>query len=398
MPETFTHLRAIRVLEFTHAIMGPACGVALADLGAEVIKVEPSPAGDYTRHLKGYGSGFFAQFNRNKKSLAVNLKTEDGKEIIQRLLHSVDVVIENFAPGTMDRLGFGYDDVSQINERIIFCSLKGFMPGPYENRTALDEPTQMMSGLAYMTGPPGNPLRAGASVIDILSATYGVIGILAALRERDQTGQGQLVQNGLFETATYLVGQHLAYSSTQDEPIEPFPGKVRSWAIYRLFDTKDDKKVFIAVTSDKHWEQFCRVFDRQDLYVDPSLATNNLRYEAAARLLPDLELMFRSMQKSQILQKCEQAGIPYAPVNQVEDLWEDPHLNEAGTFLRTEFPHHDIVASLPRQPLQFNQAGHGIELQPPLIGEHTRRILLELGYDAEQISALEGGSTVYCSQ
>ena len=384
---SFQHLQNIRVLEFTHAIMGPSCGVILGDLGAEVIKIEPAPNGDYTRNLKGFGSGFFPFFNRNKQSLAVNLKADEGLEIIYKLLESADVLIENFAPNTMERLKLGYEDVSKINPRIIYCSLKGFMDGPYQERTALDEPVQMMSGLAYMTGPKGNPLRAGTSVTDILSGTYGVVGILSALRERDHTGKGQLVQNGLFETAAYMVGQHLAYATTRDEPLEPFPGLVRSWAIYRLFTTKDDKQVFIGITSDKHWKQFCEVFDRPDLYEDETLATNNLRYDAAERLLPDLEAMFAQMTKAEIIGKCKQAAFPYTPLNQPEDLWDDEHLNH-NAFLDIQFPNEDVAVKLPKQPLAFDHQSQPPAQQPPQVGEHTRSILTELGYTTEQIHQL----------
>ena len=393
-----TPLKGIRVLEFTHAIMGPSCGVILADLGAEVIKVEPAPDGDYTRRLQSYGSGFFAQFNRNKQSLALDLKTAEGNQVIRKLLQTADVLIENFAPQTMGKLGLGYEQVHELNPQLIYCSLKGFMDGEYENRTALDEPVQMMSGLAYMTGYPGDPLRAGASVIDILSGTYGAVGILAALHEREQTSKGQLIQNGLFETATYLVGQHLAYASTQTERIQPFPGKVRSWAIYRLFTTLDDKQVFIGVTSNKQWEQFCQLFDRVDLLEDTRLADNTARYYASEWLIPDLEAMFAKLTKVDILAKCVEANFPYAPVNQVEDLWDDPHLLGNGTFLPTQMPHHQIVANLPRQPLLFNHDGHMIHLQPPQVGEHTQTILQTLGYDHTTIVDLAIRNIIALSQ
>ncbi|HIP70116.1 MAG TPA: CoA transferase, partial [Anaerolineae bacterium] len=196
-----TILSDIRVIEFSHAVMGPAAGLVLADMGAEVIRIEPAPQGDHTRRLKGFGTGYYTFFNRNKKSVAINLKTDAGRKIAQKLLQTADVLIENFAPGTMERLGFGYEAVAAQNPALIYCSLKGFMPGPYAERTALDEVVQMMSGLAYMTGPPGRPLRAGASIVDIMGGTYGALAVLAALREREKTGRGQLVQSGLFETA-----------------------------------------------------------------------------------------------------------------------------------------------------------------------------------------------------
>jgi crotonobetainyl-CoA:carnitine CoA-transferase CaiB-like acyl-CoA transferase len=377
-------LSDIRVLEFTQAIMGPSCGVILADMGAEVVKVEPID-GDNTRRLQGFGIGFFAMFNRNKKSLAVNLKSPDGKAIVEKLLPTVDVIIENFAPNTMTRLGFGYEQVSAINPQIVYCSLKGYMDGPYEHRTALDEPVQMQSGLAYMTGPPGQPLRAGASVTDILSGTYGVVGILGALREREKTGLGSLVQNGLFETATYLMGQHLAYAVTESEPIKPFPGEVRSWAIYRIFKSKDQKQIFIGVTSNQHWESFCKVFERPDLFQNPSLADNNLRYNEAGWLLADLEVMLLQYSSDEILNRCKEGNFPFSPVNHPEDLWNDPHL-ATRTWLTTQFPDQDFQANLPRQPLQINHRGHDMRLQPPKIGEHTAEIMRQIGFSSEEIT------------
>ena len=297
------------------------------------------------------------------------------------------MIIENFAPGTMARLGLGYEQVAKRNPRIVYCSLKGFMDGPYDNRTALDEPVQMMSGLAYMTGPPGQPLRAGTSITDILGGTYGALGILAALRERDKTGQSQHVQTGLFETATYMVAQHLAHAASRNEPLEPYPGQMRAWAIYRLFETCDDRMVFVGVTSDQHWRHFCEVFNRPDLYANESLATNNQRCDAHDWLLPELEQMFKRMTFDDIASRCETGGFPYAPVNTPEDLWDNPHL-DAGTWLETRFPEIDVIARLPRQPLLINHRGHDIRQQPPRLGEHTAELLADLGFDSQSIRDL----------
>jgi len=202
-------LAGIRVLEFCHTIMGPSAGLILADLGADVIKIEP-PNGDPTRRRIGFAAGFFATFNRNKRSFAVDLKNEEGRALLYRLAAKADVVLENFAPGTMERLGCGYDDLSQRNPRLIYCALKGFLSGPYEHRPALDEVVQFMAGLAYMTGPPGQPLRAGSSVVDIMGGMFAVIGVQAALRERQRTGRGQMVKSALFESTAFLMMQHMA--------------------------------------------------------------------------------------------------------------------------------------------------------------------------------------------
>jgi crotonobetainyl-CoA:carnitine CoA-transferase CaiB-like acyl-CoA transferase len=379
-------LSDVRVVEFTHAIMGPSAGLVLADLGADVIKVEPAPEGDPTRTLQGFGKGYFTFFNRNKRSICINLKTPEGLQIAHDLLASADILVENFAPGTMERLGLGYEQLAARYPRLIYCALKGFTEGPYAHRTALDEVVQMMSGLAYMTGPVGQPLRAGASVVDIMSGTFAALGALAALRDRDRTGRGQRVMNGLFETAAYLMGQHMAFASTQDAPIPPFPGKPRSWAIYQPFASQEGDLIFLGVTSDKHWEAFCRVFNRPDLLADETLRTNNQRYEAFDRLIPQISEMLAQMPKADILARCEAAGFPFAPVNQPEDLFDDPHLNAGGHLLETIFP-DGTQSRLPRLPLSADYDAP-LRLQPPAIGQHTHEILTELGYNAEAIAAL----------
>jgi len=216
-------LAGIKVVEFSHMVMGPSCGLILADLGADVVKVEPVPAGDNTRRLPGSGAGFFATFNRNKRSLALDLKTPEGIELAKKLIQEADVVTENFRPGGIDALGLGYDALKTTNPSLIYCSLKGFLSGPYEQRAALDEVVQMMGGLAYMTGPPGRPLRAGASVNDIMGGMFAAIGILAALNERTRTGQGQLVKSALFENNMFLVAQHMIQFAVTGKPASPMP-------------------------------------------------------------------------------------------------------------------------------------------------------------------------------
>src|SRR6266545_2794394 len=198
----------IQVLELGHTVMGPSCSLVLADLGADVVKVEP-PEGDRTRANVGFGSAIFPVFNRNKRSLCIDLKSEAGKAVFRQVVAKVDALVENFGPGTMDRLGLGYDTLSQVNPRLVYCALKGFLSGPYEHRAALDEIVQFMGGLAYMTGPRGMPLRAGSSVVDIVGGMFGALGIMAALRERERTGRGQLVQSALFESTAFLVAQHM---------------------------------------------------------------------------------------------------------------------------------------------------------------------------------------------
>ena len=311
-------LEGIRILEFTHAVLGPSTGMYLADFGAEVIKIEPAPHGDPTRRLQGFGMGFSPFTNRNKKSLAVNLKTEEGKAVVHKLLATADVLIENFGPGTIDRLGFGYDALKEAYPQLIYCTLKGFMPGPYEKRMALDEVVQMMSGLAYMTGRPGDPLRAGASVVDIMTGMNGVIGVLLALMQREGSGNGQLVKSTLYETAVFLVGQHMAYAAVSGQTVPPMPARVSAWGIYHQFNVANNERVFIGVTSDKQWERFCAAFAREDWLEDDRIATNNGRVEQQVWLLPAIQELVGEMSKDEVLARCEEANLPFSPIARPE--------------------------------------------------------------------------------
>jgi crotonobetainyl-CoA:carnitine CoA-transferase CaiB-like acyl-CoA transferase len=383
---TLHTLTPLRVLEFSHAVLGPACGLILADLGAEVIRIEP-PDGDPTRRLKGFGTGYYPFFNRNKKSLALDIKTDAGCEVIFKLLESADVLIENFGPGTMDRLGFGYDALAPRYPQLVYCSLKGFLPGPYEKRLALDEVVQMMSGLAYMTGPLGQPLRAGASIIDVTTGLMGALAVLAALRERDQTGRGQLVKSALFETAAFLMGHHMAYAAVTQEPVPPMPARVSAWAIYRTFPTAEGDLVFIGVTSDKQWIRFCEQFNLPHLLTDERLATNNGRIDQREWLIPQIAEAIARLPKADVLQHCESADLPFSPIARPEDLFTDPQLLEGGSLLETELPIGGQT-HLPRLPFLLHGEGSALESNPPQIGEHSREVLESAGYDASAIERL----------
>lgn len=367
--------------------MGPTAGLVLADMGAEVIRIEPSPHGDHTRRLKGFGAGYYTFFNRNKKSLAVNVKSESGKRVIRRLLQTADVLIENFAPGTMERLEFGYPEVETLNPTLIYCSLKGFMEGPYASRTALDEVVQMMTGLAYMTGPPGQPMRAGASIVDIMGGTFGAMAVLAALRERDRSGKGKLVQSGLFETAAFIVGQHMAYSVVEGEPIPPMPVRISPWAVYQLFDAMDGQQVFVGITSDKHWAAFCKAFEQPALLADRSLETNHQRVAEQDRVHRELRAIFGQMPAKEIIKRCEAAGIPFSPVARPEDLFEDPQLNEGNSLATITLP-DGRQSKLPRLPMAMDGERYDLRLDAPVLGEHTRALLAELGYSSEDVEAM----------
>ena len=379
-------LAGIRVVEFAHMVMGPTCGLMLADLGAEVIKIEPVPAGDNTRRLTGSGAGFFAMFNRNKRSLALDLKSPRGKEIILRLIASADVVTENFRPGAMAGLGLDYDSLRKLNHRLIYASHKGFLAGPYENRTALDEVAQMMGGLAYMTGLPERPLRAGSSVIDIMGGMFGAMGVMAALIQRQRTGQGQEITSSLFESVVLLMGQHMAYKAATGKALPPMSIRVAAWAVYDIFETADSQRIFIGVVSDTQWKQFCEAFGRSDLLADASLATNVQRVHARDRLIPVVAEAFKKFTKAELMAKCEATGLPFAPITRPEDLFDDPHLNASGGLLDVTLP-NGTPTKLPALPLEMAGQRFGLRHDLPRIGEHGRETLAGLGYSGAEIDA-----------
>jgi crotonobetainyl-CoA:carnitine CoA-transferase CaiB-like acyl-CoA transferase len=381
-------LSNLRVLEFTHAVLGPTTGLILCDLGAEVIRIEPVPDGDPTRKLKGFGMGYFPFFNRNKKSIGVNLKDPRGLDVIYKLLESTDVLVENYAPGTMDRLKLGYEELASHYPQLVYCQLKGFLPGPYQHRTALDEVVQMMSGLAYMTGPVGQPLRAGASVVDVTTGMMGAMGILVALRERDSTGKGQLVRSALFETAAFLMGHHMAYSAVSKEPVPPMPARVSAWAIYHQFETSDNQRVFIGVTSDKQWEKFCQVFERHDWLNDVRLKTNNDRITERDWFLPAVRDLISKYALNDVLVKCEQAELPFSPIAHPEDLFHDEQLLQSGSLIPTTLPNGDRT-QLPSLPFRLESFDWAESASLPTYAEHTQEVLSQLGYAPDSIELMK---------
>ncbi|NOG71009.1 CaiB/BaiF CoA-transferase family protein [Roseicella sp. DB1501] len=390
-------LRGLRVLEFSHTIMGPCAGLLLADLGADVIKVEPAPQGDHTRRLPGFASGFFATFNRNKRSLALDLKRPEGLAVAHRLVAAADIVLENYGPGTMERLGCGWEQLRAVNPRLVYLALKGFLAGPYEHRPALDEVVQFQSGLAYMTGPPGRPLRAGASIIDILGAVFGVTATLAALRERDRTGEGQRVCSSLFESAVFLMGSHMAGLAATGEAPPPMPARRGAWGIYDTFRTADGQ-LFIGVTSDQQWARFTAAFDLPALAADARLATNAQRARERSWLLPALQEVIETLPQAEVSRRCEAAGISWAPVGQPADLFQDPHLLAGGGLLQTAISAlgGGAEVGLPALPLEFGAGRERVALrrQPPRMGEHNAEVLAEAGYAAAEITALSAAGVV----
>ena len=378
-------LDGVRVVEFAHMVMGPSCGLVLADLGAEVIKVEPL-AGDNTRRLEAAGAGFFPVFNRNKKSLAVDLQKEAGRALVLRLLRQADVLTENFRPGALDKLGFSYEALSRENPKLIYCSLKGFLKGPYEQRLALDEVTQMMGGLAYMTGLPDRPLRAGSSVVDIMGGTFAAVGILAALRRREASGRGERVTSALFESTAYLVAQHMAQYELTGEAPPPMSVKRPAWGVYDIFATRGGGRLFVGVVTDTQWSVFCNEFSEKGLADDPRLKTNGSRVKERGWLIPRLAETFLRYTQAELTARLEAIGLPFAPIAKPWDLLDDPHLRASGGLLETRVDGKTV--HVPALPLELGGARLPKRSDPPLVGEHTPELLRGLGCSPEEITAL----------
>ncbi|APE28088.1 CaiB/BaiF CoA transferase family protein [Aurantiacibacter gangjinensis] len=383
-------LQGIKVVEFTHMVMGPTVGHILAGLGAELVRIEPI-GGDRTRTLRGSGAGYFPMYNRGKQSICLDLKSEDGIAVAKDLLADADVLVENFRPGALDRLGLSYEALSKANPRLIYCSEKGFLPGPYENRTALDEVAQMMGGLAYMTGQPGHPTRAGASVIDVTGGMFGVIGILAALEERHRTGRGQKVVASLFETTIYLVGQHMAQYAVTGSPAAPMPARVSAWAIYDVFQTKDEP-VFIGVVTDALWKKFCDVFGLDELWAREDLRENNARVAARDEIMPQIRELMATMTRDEVVAKLDGTGLPFAPIGKPEDMFDDPHLAQGGLEDVTLDNGTDV--RLPTIPLEMAGQRIGSPQTLPSPGADARAVLEALGYDEDRIAQLQRSGAV----
>ncbi|MCW2312340.1 CaiB/BaiF CoA transferase family protein [Rhodoferax antarcticus] len=389
-------LQGLRVVEFTHMVMGPTCGMVLADMGAEVIKVEPIE-GDRTRHLLGAGAGFFPMFNRNKKSIAINLHHPEGAAVARQLALSADVVLENFKPDTMAKYGLDYAALSQANPKIIYVSHKGFLPGPYEHRTALDEVVQMMGGLAYMTGRPGDPLRAGSSVNDIMGGMFGAIGALGALIQRGITGRGQEVQSALFENNVFLVGQHMLQYAMTGQAAAPMPARISPWGVYDVFTAGDGEQIFISAVSDAQWATFCAVFELADLKADGKYASNNDRVRERPTLLPILRERLARYTAAQIVQLMAANKLPYAPIRKPEELFDDEHLLATGGLADITLPDGERAGQTTQAALfPFTMGGQrlGVRLSPPTLGAHTQELLLGLGLDAKRVQSLRAAGAI----
>ena len=379
-------LAGLRVVEFSQMVMGPTCGLILADLGADVVKVEP-PKGDRTRYFKGPAAGFFATYCRNKRSVAIDTSSTDGQAVARRLIEKSDVMIENFRPGLLKRTGLDYDSVASFAPHVIYCSLKGYLPGPYENRLALDEVVQMMGGLAYMTGLPDRPMRAGASVNDIMGGMFGVIAIQAALAERQRTGRGRYIQSALYENNVFLMAQAMMYETVTGQPSVPYSVKDSPWPVYDLFDTKDGSKLFVTIVGEEQWQAFCRAFDREIWLSDPRFASGQDRVDCRGWLIPEIASIFKQWAKAELSAVLEKLGLPYAPVNKPGDLFTDQHLNASGGLADIRLP-DGRGARTPLLPISMDGQRLQNRSDPPQIGQHSQDVLNELGFSSIDIAKL----------
>jgi crotonobetainyl-CoA:carnitine CoA-transferase CaiB-like acyl-CoA transferase len=370
-------LSGVRVVEMTHMVMGPTCGMILAQLGAEVIKVEP-PAGDKTRSLGGMGTSFFPLFNRGKRSVVLDFEKPEDRETMDRLLASADVFLENFRDGQLEKQGLGADQLRRKYPHLIIAGHKGFLSGPYEHRPALDEVVQMMSGLAAMTGTVTKPQRVGSSANDIMGGMFGVISILAALYQRRGGAQGADIRIGLFENCLFLVAQHMVeYEMTGNKP-RSMPEREHAWPIYDIFETVGGDRIFIGVVTEGHWQSFCREFGMQDFADDPTLRTTTDRIMARARIIPRVTEVIKQWDAAELSAKLDRLNICFSPINRPEDLFSDPHVLRPGGLVNN-INADGAAFRVPALPVEWNGTNLGEGLKVPVLGADTEAVRAELG-------------------
>jgi crotonobetainyl-CoA:carnitine CoA-transferase CaiB-like acyl-CoA transferase len=377
MTGTGLPLEGVKVVEMTHMVMGPTCGMILAQLGAEVIKVEP-PSGDKTRDLGGMGTSFFPLFNRGKRSVMLDFAKAEDRETMHRLLETADVFLENFRDGQLEKQGLGAKQLRERYPHLIVAGHKGFLSGPYEHRPALDEVVQMMSGLAAMTGTKERPQRVGSSANDIMGGMFGVISILAALyQRRGGKTDGAEIRIGLFENCLFLVAQHMVeYEMTGNRP-RSMPEREHAWPIYDIFDTAGGNRIFIGVVTEGHWQSFCREFGLQEFLGDASLGTTTDRIMARERIIPRVADVIKRWNVTELSQKLDRLNICFSPINRPEDLLDDPHVLRPGGLV------NNVNADgkpfrVPTLPIEWNgdYFGEGLKVAP--LGVDTEAIRAEL--------------------
>ena len=391
-------LKGVRVLELSHIVAGPSAGLILGDLGADVVKIEHPSVGDTARSNSSNGATFLT-YNRNKRYLALDLKGAKGREVFERLVKTSDVVLDNFAPDALNRLGLGYEWGCKVNPRIIYCSIKGFLPGPYSDRPFLDELAQMAGGLAYLTGLKDQPMRAGASITDIGAASYGVMGILAALYRRQITGRGDYIESGLYETIVFWISQYVtrAQLTGTNPPARGSRssgmGQAMGWGVYQLFATSGGRKIFIAVTANRHWKALCDVLGFGDWKNAAEFGSNKKRSAEKVRIAERITEVVKLCDFDDLSDRLYKAGVPFAPVNTPLDLLEEKHLKEGDRWMPVRIPGRDL--KVPKIPFaMLTTEDFSVRENPGPLGEHTDSILSELGYSDSEIEALKTSDVV----
>lgn len=396
MPDQQPPISDITVVELGHIVAGPFCGMILADLGADVIKVERPATGDMLRDSSELGNSTFDYLNRNKSSVTIDLKSEEGSAVFKRLIDEADVVVENFGPQATDRLGIGYDDLSKDREGLIYCSIKGFTPGPYEEYPALDPIAESLSGLMSVTGREDMPpVRSGTSIADMAAAMYAVIAILGALRHREQTGEGAHLYSGLFESTVSLMGYWLAYTETYGKVPKPLGASHMNWSPYEVFRGIDGTWVFIGPAGQAQWERMCHSLSLDDLLEDPRFETLADRRQHNEELIDILRDRLSGYSSTEIVERLREVDVPVAPVNDIDDVLQDPHLDEIGMLQKiatTEGDGDEI--RVPRYPIFSDGHEHAPLRSPPALGEQTEAILSELGFADDEIESLRTADVI----
>ncbi|MEM1074591.1 MAG: CoA transferase [Pseudomonadota bacterium] len=391
MRNDFRPLQGIRVVEMTHMIMGPSCGQVLAYLGAEVVKVEP-PAGDKTRHLTGMGRGFFPSFNRGKRSITLDLKCEAGKTALGQLLKTADVFVENFRDQSLARMGVAPSKLREKHPELIIASCKGFLHGPYQDRTAMDEVVQMMTGMAYMTGPSGRPLRIGSSANDIMGGVFGALTVLGALMERQQTGQGRALRVGLFENCLMLVMQHMVQFDLDGREPAPMPEREFSWPVYDIFETGDRRQVFVGAVTEGHWQLLCNAIGLEHLLSDTRLQSKMDQIEARHWTIPIFADAIKKWNFPELTEIFETSGLPFSPINRPADMYEDPHVLRPGGLHASQLSGGQAFRA-PGLPIEVD----GNSPQPTClnvadVGADTEDVLSALGLSPSEVQAASGAT------
>lgn len=374
-------LEGVRVVEMSHMVMGPSTGQFLGFLGAEVIKIEP-PQGDKTRDLTGMGAGFFPTFNRGKKSVTLNIKDADDLAKLHALLKTADVFVENFRDETLAKMGLAPDQLRECYPTLIVASCKGFLKGPYENRAAMDEVVQMMTGMAYMTGPTNRPLRIGSSANDIMGGLFAALGVLAAFIQRCKSGEGAAVRTGLFENCLLLVAQHMVQFDIEGTEAPPMPERVFSWPVYDLFPTSDGRQIFLGAATDGQWEKLCKGLGLTHLLDDPRLQTRSDQIAARDWTLPMIAEIVAGRPYEDTLKIMQENDLLFAPVARPAEMYDDPHVNRPGGLYTSHYADKKDFRA-PVLPLEMDGAplvSNDVDI--PAIGQHNAEILGALKVEA----------------